>query len=664
MVLTKSLPLDADHFNFDLTEGFEMAVEKDWNVLDIATINKDFPIYDADLRPHLPSKYAVRLFFKACIPMCYVDPETYETNPLVKDADNASFEGKYLDLIDGTVLGSPVDKMSQGSTSEQSYGEFGYHGLLIADDVPDNKEAYALPTYRQLNHTNITLHDFATGSSIASCKLDGGYYQPKDVALYTENVKGFAYMLMNKGGYNAGGVASFIVNNGALAYSIDTSGNRMNLPLDDDYVENYKYLQPLLFKPFGVAFADHLTLNGGTDVDTAGWFYCVLGVNEITDEPTYEVTVEPVAGNVTLFDHLVSTFQSDVDVIDNSIVGDLDYVENFAPSGPLAGSGNYLALQFSDIPEEADSVKVGLNPSQGSGLVEILTDPDKNGVFKITDKDTQVFVVKTSVNGQEYVQTFDLSSLVCEAAPEPPGPTPSEPTFLISCSNADTDIETEEGVSSYSGEVSGTASDPFVITVAVDPEIINDVSYYPFKVNNSYESLTIDYDTGIGTCTLTGANVPDISNGLTIEFTAYVGEDSYSYTIEYDYVAPSMPVLDIYMDTNASDNTKYDCKIYKSDLLDNDTPYTTCYFDFYRLEDGQIVRGPSWFTLETDWSAEPVVATTLPATIEMTPYAKQYLDICDYLDIWFSNDILDPSGESHINGHMYELNKIIDGGNS
>ena len=422
MVITKSLPLDTDHFNFDLTEGFEMAVEKDWNVLDIATINKDFPIYDADLRPHLPSKYAVRLFFKACIPMCYVDPETYETNPLVKDANNASFEGKYLDLIDGTVLGSPVDKMSQGSTSEQSYGEFGYHGLLIADDVPDNKEAYALPEYRKLNHTNITLHDFATGSSIASCKLDGGYYQPKDIALYTENVKGFAYMLMNKGGYNTGGVASFIVNNGALAYSIDTSGNRMNLPLDDDYVENYKYLQPLLFKPFGVAFADHLTINGGTEVDTAGWFYCVLGVNEINDDPTYDTETEPVAGNVTLFGHLVSTFQSDVAIIDNSIVGNLAYIEDFAPSGPLAGSGWYLALQFDDIPEEADSVKVGLNPSQGTGLVEILTDPDRNGVFKITDKDEQVFVIKSSINGEYHYQIYDLSNLVCEEPPAPTGP--------------------------------------------------------------------------------------------------------------------------------------------------------------------------------------------------------------------------------------------------
>ena len=657
MVVTKSLPLDSDHFNFDLTEGFEMAVEKEWNVIDVATLNKDIHVFDADLREHLPSKYAIRLFFKACIPMCYVDPETYESNPLVKTADNNSFRGKYLDLFDGTVLGSPVNKMSQGSTAEQSYGEFGYHGLLISDEVAEEKEAYALPTYRQLNHTNITLHDFATGSSIASCKVNGDYYQPKNINLYTENVKGFAYMLMNKGGMNDGGVASFIVNNGALAYSIDTSGNRFNLPLDDDYVENYHYLQPLLFKPFGVAFSDHLTLNDQeTPVDTAGWFYCVLGVNEIMDDPTYDVTVEPVAGNVTLFDHLVSTFQSDVDVIDNSIVGTLDYVENFAPSGPLAGSGHYLALQFSDIPEEADAVLVGLQPSQGSGLVDVLPDPDKNGVFKITDKDTQVFVVKTSINNEYHVQTFDLSNLVLEAAPTPPGPTPPSgpfidklylyrgndpatiypesgvttynmkygdygtrtnivtvtmpsndysitsyklndvaqtvptkqqsaiddsyyydvpfksagdtgetdgtieivvsdgtdtitytieveygltpstlPQFIIHSSNSNYDVYTEDNVYSYSTDISGTASDPFTITVSVDPQYIDNVSFYPFKVNGTNRSINTDYETGISTCTLTGADVPDISQGMEVEFTLWYDNVDYTFTIEYMY---------------------------------------------------------------------------------------------------------------------------------
>jgi len=73
-------------------------------------------------------------------------------------------------------------------------------------------------------------------------------------------------------------------------------------------------------------------------------------------------------------------------------------------------------LKFSDIPATATSVKVGLDPSQSSGLVEIINDPDKNGVFKITNKDTQVFKVVTTDGTQTNTQTFDLSGLTLETA--------------------------------------------------------------------------------------------------------------------------------------------------------------------------------------------------------------------------------------------------------
>ena len=61
--------------------------------------------------------------------------------------------------------------------------------------------------------------------------------------------------------------------------------------------------------------------------------------------------------------------------------------------------------------DEFDSVKVGLDPSEGSGLVEIIDDPDKNGVFKITDKDEQVFKIVSYDGIETKTQTFDLSGL-------------------------------------------------------------------------------------------------------------------------------------------------------------------------------------------------------------------------------------------------------------
>ena len=58
------------------------------------------------------------------------------------------------------------------------------------------------------------------------------------------------------------------------------------------------------------------------------------------------------------------------------------------------------------------SLKVGLIPSEGTGLVECIDDTDRNGVFKITNKNKQKLVIIQSGNGKENVQNFKLSELV------------------------------------------------------------------------------------------------------------------------------------------------------------------------------------------------------------------------------------------------------------
>lgn len=80
-----------------------------------------------------------------------------------------------------------------------------------------------------------------------------------------------------------------------------------------------------------------------------------------------------------------------------------------------------MALKFTNIPESATSVKVGMDPSQGSGLVEIINDPDKNGVFKVTDKNTQKFKVVVTDGEDTYEHTYSLKDLVMESAPEGEG---------------------------------------------------------------------------------------------------------------------------------------------------------------------------------------------------------------------------------------------------
>ena len=101
---------------------------------------------------------------------------------------------------------------------------------------------------------------------------------------------------------------------------------------------------------------------------------------------------------------MVSSLQSDVTVSGNSISGELNFIEGgLAPSGYLAGDGYFLALKLTaDDWSDYTSVKVGLVPSQESGLVEILTDPDKNLVAKIHDTDQHFKVVAT--DGTETVE--------------------------------------------------------------------------------------------------------------------------------------------------------------------------------------------------------------------------------------------------------------------
>ena len=126
------------------------------------------------------------------------------------------------------------------------------------------------------------------------------------------------------------------------------------------------------------------------------------------------MVTEPESGDTSIFGTLVSDIQTDVVVSDDDIAGTLSYYDD--EDSDLVkkwGAGNFLALKFG-VPEGATSCKVGLDPSEGSGLVEIIDDPDRNGVFKITDKDAQEFMVKLTVNETEYTQTYGLDSLVCE----------------------------------------------------------------------------------------------------------------------------------------------------------------------------------------------------------------------------------------------------------
>ena len=103
-------------------------------------------------------------------------------------------------------------------------------------------------------------------------------------------------------------------------------------------------------------------------------------------------------------------------IADNKITGTLKYIN----SGALAndwGPGYFLALNWTNVDAHATSLRVGLVPSQGSGLVEAINDPDHNGVFKITNKNDQKFTLVQSDSTGNYTKTtqsYDLSGLTLQ----------------------------------------------------------------------------------------------------------------------------------------------------------------------------------------------------------------------------------------------------------
>lgn len=134
-------------------------------------------------------------------------------------------------------------------------------------------------------------------------------------------------------------------------------------------------------------------------------------VKKLSASPITPVTVSPEEGTTDMWGTPVSDIQSGVEVNGNAITGTLKYLT----TGALArdwGEGNFIALKFGDIYSGATSVKVGLSPSEGSGLVEL--DEDKNGVFKVTNKSVQKFKVVTTDGTYTNTQLFDLSGLTVE----------------------------------------------------------------------------------------------------------------------------------------------------------------------------------------------------------------------------------------------------------
>ena len=153
----------------------------------------------------------------------------------------------------------------------------------------------------------------------------------------------------------------------------------------------------------------------------------IYNVTDIGENDTTDEILDKIAGgiafgssNVTLaspeadtdfWGTKTSDMQTSVVVANGAITGTLTKLT----SGQLVkdwGAGYFLSLAFTKNNAKITDIKVGLDPSVSSGLVSL--DADMLGVFKITNKDNQKFVVISTDGEVSFKQTYDLSGLTLQ----------------------------------------------------------------------------------------------------------------------------------------------------------------------------------------------------------------------------------------------------------
>ena len=142
-----------------------------------------------------------------------------------------------------------------------------------------------------------------------------------------------------------------------------------------------------------------------------------LFIATVADDFVDKATIAPESQGTSVYEVAVSDIQgSDLAVSGGAVTGTSKWLAG--PNGITAkwGAGNFIVLKWSDIDPTATSIKVGLEPSAGSGMVECIEDLDRNGIFKITNKNVQKFKLIVSNGQHSRVQYLDLSGLTLQSA--------------------------------------------------------------------------------------------------------------------------------------------------------------------------------------------------------------------------------------------------------
>lgn len=143
-------------------------------------------------------------------------------------------------------------------------------------------------------------------------------------------------------------------------------------------------------------------------------------VGSIGSDSFKEVALKALGSSSTVYGVDVSDIQSDVSIEGNNVSGSLKYLSGSNPITDEWGEGNFLAVTFeADNWSAYDSVKVGLEPSQGSGYAELIGHlDDLDSTFKISNDVAQKLVIIRKKGSVEKKQVYDLSGLTLEEEAE------------------------------------------------------------------------------------------------------------------------------------------------------------------------------------------------------------------------------------------------------
>ena len=140
-----------------------------------------------------------------------------------------------------------------------------------------------------------------------------------------------------------------------------------------------------------------------------------VGTVNFIKAPTAKVLTGGSVYGVSVSDIQDSVAIGTGDIADFKFTGTLKSLTGSNPITDEWGEGNFLAITFeADDWGAYDSVKVGLEPSEGSGLVELIGHlDDLDSVFKIADKTNQRFKIVATKGNDTVTKTYYLGDLIC-----------------------------------------------------------------------------------------------------------------------------------------------------------------------------------------------------------------------------------------------------------